>query len=58
MGRVGVAEEEGVEDKHIVRSEHGGMDGEKAKGVGGRASNYPQKFDIPSKSTQPSDMAN
>lgn len=35
MGRVGVAEEEGVEDKHIVRSEHGGMDGEKAKGVGG-----------------------
>lgn len=27
-----MAEEDGVEDKHIVGSENGGMDGEKAKG--------------------------
>lgn len=44
-----------MEDKHIVRREDGGMDGEKEKGGG---CNYLQKFDIPSKSTEPSDMAN
>lgn len=47
-----------MEDKHIVRREDGGMDGEKEKGVGGAGCNYLQKFDIPSKSTEPSDMAN
>lgn len=46
----------GEEDKHIVRREDGGIDGEKGKGRGG--CNYLQKFDIPSKSTEPSDMAN
>lgn len=34
MGGAGAAEEEGVEDKHIVRSENGGMEG--AKGGGGK----------------------
>lgn len=33
-GKDGGAQEEGVEDKHIVRSGNGGMDGEKAKGGG------------------------
>lgn len=56
MGAAG--EEGGVEDKHIVRREDGGMDVEKGKGGGGEACNYLQKFDIPSKSTEPSDMAN